>query len=255
MQPVLTTDAAQQMGISDRISSFTTTYSTANPARTNNVHLLAKTFDAKLVPPGGVFDFNQVAGERTAAKGYQEAPAIVDGKLVPQLGGGVCQVGTTFFNAVFFSGLPILERHNHSFYISHYPKGRDCTVSWGGPDFKFKNDTAGWLLIRTSTTASSLTISLYGTDPGYDVQYSTGQFTDVVPFKVDEVKDPTLAKGIKIITDGGVNGCRIVVTRTVYKGATVVRTDRFVSIYDPKVETVRVGTKVSSKPATTTPTP
>jgi vancomycin resistance protein YoaR len=254
-QPALTTGAAQQMGISDRISSFTTTYSTANPARTNNVHLLAKTFDGKLVPPGGVFDFNQTAGERTAAKGYQEAPAIVNGKLVPELGGGVCQVGTTFFNTVFFSGLPILERHNHSFYISHYPKGRDCTVSWGGPDFKFKNDTAGWLLIRTSTTASSLTISLYGTDPGYDVQYSTGQFTNVVPFKVDQVKDPTLDKGIKIITDGGVNGCRIVVTRTVYKGATVVRTDEFVSIYDPKDETVRVGTKVASKPATTTPTP
>jgi vancomycin resistance protein YoaR len=253
--PKLTTDAAKQMGISDRISTFTTTYSTANPARTNNVHLLARALDAKLVPPGGIFSFNQTAGERTASKGYQEAPAIVQGKLVPQLGGGVCQVGTTFFNTVFFSGLPIVERHNHSFYISHYPKGRDATVSWGGPDFKFRNDTKGWILIRATTTADSLTISLYGTDPGYTVEYHTGSFTNVVPHKVTEVKDPTLKKGARIVTDGGVDGCRLLVTRTVYKGGVVVRTDDFVSIYSPKEEVVRVGTKEPSKPATSTPTP
>jgi vancomycin resistance protein YoaR len=254
-QPKLTTAAAREMGISDRISSFTTTYSTVDPARTNNVHTLAKAFDAKLVPPGGVFSFNGTAGERTAAKGYEEAPAIVKGKLVPQLGGGVCQVGTTFFNAVFFSGLPVVERHNHSFYISHYPKGRDATVSWGGPDFKFKNDTKGWILIRTATTASSLTISLYGTDPGYDVQYTTGPFTDVVKRNVVEKKDPKLKKGARIVEDTGVDGCRIVVVRTVYKGGEVVRTDRFVSIYSAKDEIVRVGTKESSKSTTTTPSP
>ena len=77
-----------------------------------------------------------------------EAPAIVQGRLVPQLGGGICQVGTTVFNTVFFSGLPVIERHNHSQYISHYPKGRDATVSWGGPDFKFKNDTKTWVLLE-----------------------------------------------------------------------------------------------------------
>ena len=87
------------------------------------------------------FSFNGAVGQRTAEKGYQEANAIVAGKLVPQLGGGICQVGTTLFNTVFFSGLPVDQRMNHSFYISHYPAGRDATVSWGGPDFKFKNTT------------------------------------------------------------------------------------------------------------------
>ena len=138
VQPRLTTEAARAMGVADRISTFTTTYSSSNKQRVNNVHLIATAFNNKLVPPGGVFSFNGTVGERTAAKGYQEAPAIVNGKLVPQLGGGICQVGTTFFNTVFFSGLPIVERRNHSFYISHYPKGRDCTVSWGGPDFKWQ---------------------------------------------------------------------------------------------------------------------
>jgi vancomycin resistance protein YoaR len=250
-QPALTTEAAKEMGISDRISTFTTSYSTANPARTNNVHLLAKAFNGKLVAPGAVFSFNGTAGQRTAAKGYQEAPAIVKGKLVPQLGGGVCQVGTTFFNTVFFSGLPIIERHNHSFYISHYPTGRDATVSWGGPDFKFKNDTKGWILIRTAVTASTLTISLYGTDPGYDVQYTTGPFTDVVPHGVQVVKDAKLPVGRRVVEDPGVDGRTVVVKRTVYLAGVLVRQDSFVSHYNPKIEVVRVGTKPSTTPSST----
>jgi len=253
-QPKITTAAAKAMGIVDRISSYTTSYSTANPARTNNVHLLAKALDGKLIAPGAVFSFNGAAGKRTAAKGYQEAPAIVKGKLVPQLGGGVCQVGTTVFNAVFFSGLPVVERHNHSFYISHYPKGRDATVSWGYPDFKFRNDTDHWVLVRTSTTASTLTVALYGTDPGYDVKYTTGPFTDIVPHKTVETPDPTLKKGRRIVEDGGVDGSNVTVVRTVTKNGVVVRKDTFVSHYSPKIEVVRVGTKKSTT-ATGTVTP
>jgi vancomycin resistance protein YoaR len=250
LQPALTTAAAARMGIVQRISTFTTRYSTANPARVNNVHLLATALNGKLVAPGAVFSFNQAAGQRTAAKGYQEAPAIVDGKLVPQLGGGVCQVGTTFFNAVFFSGLPVVERRNHSFYISHYPTGRDATVSWGGPDLRFRNTTANWILVRTAFTSTSVTIALYGTSPGYQVSYTTSPFVNVVPFGVTEVKDPTLAAGARIVVDPGVNGCMVTVVRTVTLNGTVVRTDTFVSHYSPKQETVRVGTKAPS----TTPT-
>jgi vancomycin resistance protein YoaR len=254
--PRVTTAAARQMGIVGKISSYTTSYSTVNPARTTNVHVLAKAFDGKLVAPGAVFSFNGSAGQRTAAKGYQEAPAIVDGKLVPQLGGGVCQVGTTFFNAVFFSGLPVLERHNHSFYISHYPKGRDATVSWGGPDFKFRNETGHWILIRTSTTASTITIALYGTDPGYTVKYTTSQFMDVVPYKTQEIPDPSLKKGTRIQVDGGVDGGALTVVRTVYDAAgVVVRKDTFVSHYDSKLKIVRVGTKAPSATPTGTVSP
>lgn len=254
-QPKLTTEQARAMGISDRISTYTTTFSPSAKQRVNNIHLLSDTLNNVLIPPGGVFSFNGTAGERTASKGYQEAPAIVNGKLVPQLGGGVCQVGTTIFNTVFFSGLPILERRNHSFFISHYPKGRDCTVSWGGPDFKFKNDTAGWILIRTAVSSSSLTVALYGTDPGYKVEYTTSAFTNIKPHPVKETKDPLLAVGARLIEDAGVDGADCTVVRTVYKGGQVVRTDTFVSHYKTKEEVVRVGTKVTSKPATGTPVP
>lgn len=254
-QPKLTTAAARAMGVSDRISTFTTTYGSSNRSRVNNVHTLASALNYKLIPPGGTFSFNATVGQRTAAKGYQEAPAIVNGKLVPQLGGGVCQVATTFFNTVFFAGLPVTERRNHSFYISHYPTGRDAAVSWGAPDLKFKNDTKGWVLIRTAFTSTSLTIALYGTDPGYTVRYKTGKFTNIKPHKVVELKDSKLPKGVRIVESTGVDGRRIAVVRTVYKGTKVVRTDTFVSNYNSVDEIVRVGTKQASKPTTQTPSP
>jgi vancomycin resistance protein YoaR len=255
-QPKVTTEAAKAMGIKERISTFTTSYDGGNEPRVNNIHTLGDALDAKLVPPGGTFSFNGAVGERTAAKGYQEANAIVNGKLVPQLGGGICQVGTTLFNTIFLSGLPITQRQNHSFYISHYPKGRDATVSWGGPDLKWKNDTANWVLVSVSYTSSSITISLYGTSPGNEVTFTTGPFTNETPFPTESVNDPTLAAGMKVVQDKGETGKKCVVTRTVTRGGQVVRTDTFTSNYKPKVEVVRVGTKVKgSKTVTPTVTP
>jgi vancomycin resistance protein YoaR len=156
---------------------------------------------------------------------------------------------------VFFSGLPVVERKNHSQYISSYPKERDATVSWGGPDFKFKNDTDHWILVATSYSNSSVTISLYGTDPGYEVTYKTGDWTEVIAPPVREVKDATLPAGTKVIDERGVSGRTIVVTRTVTKGGSVVRTDTFKSVYRPVEEVVRVGTKPVPSETTITPAP
>jgi vancomycin resistance protein YoaR len=254
--PKLTTEAARDMGITKRISTFTTDYSSGAESRVNNIHLLGDALDGKLVAPGATFSFNEAVGERTAAKGYQEANAIVKGKLVPQLGGGICQVATTLFNTVFLSGFPVVERENHSFYISHYPTGRDATVSWGGPDLRWKNPTSHWVLVSVGYSSDSITVSLYGTDPGYDVSYETGKFTNIVPFKKIKEPDPTLQVGLEVVKDPGVDGKKVVVTRTVKKGGQVVRTDTFTSNYTPKSATVRVGTKAkSSKTASSTVTP
>lgn len=252
-EPKLTTEAARDMGIVERISTYTTTYGSNNLPRVNNIHTLGDALDGELVAPGATFSFNGAVGERTAAKGYQEAAAIVDGKLVPQLGGGICQVGTTLFNAIFLSGLPVKERHNHSFYISHYPKGRDATVSWGGPDLKFVNDTENWVMVSVAYSNSSITISLYGTDPGYEVTSKTGPFTNDKPFGTETTKDPRLGTGIKVIDENGITGRSCVVTRVVTKNGKIVRTDSFKSVYRPKKQLVRVGTKpVSSKNSTST---
>lgn len=251
----LTTAEAQAMGIVDRLSTFTTDYAASNVPRVNNIHILADALNGTLIAPGATFSFNDTIGPRTAEKGYQEANAIVNGKLVPQLGGGICQVGTTIFNSVFFSGLPVVERKNHSQYISHYPTGRDATVSWGGPDFKFKNDTANWVLISTSYTNSTVTISLYGTKTGYEVTYDTGPWTDIKDPPVREVSDPALPSGSRVVDERGVSGRTIIVVRHVFSGGVEIRTDTFKSVYKPAEEVVRVGTGGASPSSPTTPTP
>ncbi len=255
VEPEITTAEAQGMGIVERISTFTTDYAASNKPRVNNIHILADALDGALVPPGGTFSFNETIGPRTAEKGYQEANAIVNGKLVPQLGGGICQVGTTIFNTVFFSGLPVVERKNHSQYISHYPTGRDATVSWGGPDFKFKNDTPNWVLVATGYTNSTVTISLYGTKPGYEVTYDTGPWTDLKDPPIKEVPDPTLPAGSRVVDEKGISGRTMVVVRHVKKDGVEFRTDTFKSVYRAAEEVVRVGTGAGapSSPTTTTP--
>ena len=150
------------MGIESVVSSYTTTYG-GTPGRLNNVQLVAKLIDGTLIAPGGTFSFNDTTGERTAAKGFQEAPVIINGELQNGLGGGICQVSTTVFNAAFDGGLPITARTNHALYISHYPLGRDATVNYPDIDLRFSNDTDHWLLLRTFVGAGSLTVNLYGT--------------------------------------------------------------------------------------------
>ena len=104
------------------------------------MHLLGDYLDGTIIKPGQVFSYNAEVGPRTVERGFREGQMIFGGVLIPSIGGGVCQTATTVFNAAFEAGLPIKERTNHSFYISHYPMGRDATVSWGGPDLVFKND-------------------------------------------------------------------------------------------------------------------
>ena len=248
VEPKITTEKAQTMGIKERIGTYSTTFSPGNKARVTNIQLLASSLDNILVAPGATFSFNGAVGERTAEKGYQEAGAIVDGELVEQLGGGICQVNTTLFNAVLLSGLPISQRINHSNYISHYPTGRDATVSWGGPDFKFVNNQKTWVLISSSYSNSSVTISLYGTDPGYDVSLSTSDWSNIKKYPTKEIKDPKLKAGTKVVESSGVDGGVISVTRTVKKDGKQVSQSKFTSHYQPKAQVVRVGTKEEATP-------
>lgn len=251
IEPEITTQEAQTMGITDRIATYTTRFDRSNRPRVNNIHLIADAVDGALLAPGETFSLNQRVGRRTAERGYQEAPAIINGRLVPSLGGGICQFGTTMFNTIFESGLPVVERRNHSFFISAYPPGRDATLAWGGPDLRFKNDTTNWILIDTAYTASSVTVSLYGTDPGIDVTSETSPWRDVKPYPVRETPDPTLPLGSRRVEQAGAKGGSVVVQRFVKKDGVTVRTDSFRSVYRPKEEIVRVGTKPPvSLPAT-----
>ena len=153
------------MGVNKVVSSYETIYG-GDANRIHNVQLVAHLVDGALIAPGKEFSFNATTGERTAEKGFLEAPVIVNGELQTGLGGGICQVSTTVFNAAFEAGLPITARTNHALYISHYPQGRDATVNYPDTDLKFVNDTGHWLLLRTFVGPSSLVVNLYGTPHG-----------------------------------------------------------------------------------------
>ena len=164
---------------------------TSSSNRIHNVQLMAQYIDGTVIKPGDTFSFNDRVGPRTVERGFREGQMIIGSLLLPSIGGGVCQTATTLFNNAFELGLPIVERHNHSFYISHYPMGRDATVSWGGPDFVFKNDLGTGILIKTRYTTSTLTFSFYGTDPKRRVVASTSERTNWRTPTTTYALDPT----------------------------------------------------------------
>ena len=178
------------LGITHKISSFTTDMGVSSSNRIWNVQLMADYIDGTIIEPGATFSFNRVVGQRTAERGFREGQMIVGSLLLPSIGGGVCQTATTLFNNAFELGLPIVRRYNHSFYISHYPLGRDATVSWGGPDLVFKNDLGRALLIQSSYTSSTLTFTFFGTPTGRRVVSTTSPQTNWRPPATSYAYDP-----------------------------------------------------------------
>ncbi|MBE0448622.1 MAG: VanW family protein [Actinobacteria bacterium] len=242
VEPKLTTEDAQRMGIKEKISSYATYFNPRQASRVNNIKTLARALDGIIIAPGEVFSFNGKIGPRSASKGYEEAMAIINGELVPTLGGGICQVATTLFNTIFFGGYEVVERHNHSLFISHYPTGRDATVSYGGPDLKFKNNSPTHVLIKAWATSSSITINFYSTNQGIKVEYSTSAPSNFKNYPVKYINDPTLPRGVTKVRDKGVAGRDITVYRTITKNGAVVKKDRFFSRYKPQTAVIIVGT-------------
>jgi vancomycin resistance protein YoaR len=243
VQPKRTTEDAQAMGITGVVGSFSTTYG-GTPGRLHNVARVSQLIDDTLIAPGQVFSFNGTTGPRTAAKGFELAPVILNGELTTGLGGGVCQVSTTTFNAAFFAGLPILERTNHALYISHYPQGRDATVDYPSIDLKFRNDTDHWLLLRTFVGTGSLTVTLYGTPQHRKVEYETGSLVVTGGMPVKRIKDPALKKGEQEVVEGGAPSRATSVRRKVYDADGKLLYDTtWRSSYDSETEVIRVGTK------------
>jgi vancomycin resistance protein YoaR len=255
-QPKLSTDAARAMHIRGLVASYTTVYGgIAN--RIHNVQLVAHLVDEKLIAPGATFSFNRTTGERNAAKGFLEAPVIVNGEVTTGLGGGVCQVSTTVFNAAFEAGLRITERTNHALYISHYPQGRDATVDYPSVDLEFVNDTRNWLLLRTFVSSSSLTVGLYGTPVHRKVVSTTTPLVSHGAPPVNKTVDPSLRPGETVVDDSGVPPLSTSVTRDVYtSGGKLLYHDTWYSSYRAEPKLVRVGPakEKPKKPAETTKT-
>jgi vancomycin resistance protein YoaR len=241
LQPELTTKEAKTLGIRERVSTFTTDMGESSPNRIWNVHLLGRYLDGTIVKAGQTFSYNDVVGPRTIDRGFREGQMIFGGVLIPSIGGGVCQTATTIFNAAFEAGLPVKERHNHSWYISHYPMGRDATVSWGGPDLVFKNDLKHAILINVTYTDTTFTINFYGTKQGRKVTSSTSSPTNYTEPKMQYAIDPTAAPGSRTVVAGGGPGFDVNVHRKVYEHGKRIREDDFFTRYTPENPTTVYG--------------
>src|SRR5680860_31581 len=155
-------DKADLSKIRDIVGDFTTYYNSQDVPRTKNLSLAAKALDNQLIAPNQVFSFNDVVGERTKAAGYLQAFVFADQAVIDDYGGGICQDSTTLFQAVRQAHLPIVEKHSHSLPVSYVLKGQDATVYFGKLDFRFRNDTQGYLLISARTGSNWLRIQLFG---------------------------------------------------------------------------------------------
>jgi vancomycin resistance protein YoaR len=242
-EPDLTTAEANGLGIRRKLVEYTTQMGESSSNRIRNVHLMADFIDGTLIEPGAIFSFNDVVGPRTSERGFLEGQEIIGSLVLPSIGGGVCQTATTLFNDAFEIGLPILARTNHNLYLAHYPLGRDATVSWGGPDFRFRNDLKHGILIKTSYTDSTLTFSFYGTPEHRRVVSHTGPQTNWTGPSMNYAVDPRAPRGsVKVVAGTGEQGFDIEVTRHVY-GASgkLLRHDDFKSHYIPDSPTTVYG--------------
>jgi vancomycin resistance protein YoaR len=179
-QPAFTTADAQAMDDIEFISQFTTSHS-AGQARVTNIHLMADAVDGAMVLPGEEFSLNEHVGQRTIEKGYVPATMILAGELVDDVGGGVSQFATTFYNAVFFGCYEDVDHKPHSYYFSRYPEVNEATISWPAPNLIFKNNTDTVVIIKTQYTATDITIQFYGNNGGCVAERQLGDrynFTD-----------------------------------------------------------------------------
>ena len=228
----------------DVMGTYTTTVR-GSADRRSNVKLAASKCE-KIMFPGDVFSYNETVGKRTEAAGFQKAPAYSNGDTVQELGGGICQASSTLYNAVVIANLEITERHNHSFASSYVPLGQDATVSWGGPDFKFTNNTDYPIKIEQIYEDDKLTFNIIGTNVTGEYCSLTNQTLSTNPYAVVEQPSADLYIGQSKRAVEGETGYKVKTYRHLYSadGTEISVTEEDTSNYIRRDEVRLVGTKL-----------
>lgn len=226
------------------IGTYSSGYSTSSANRKTNIHLASDKINSLILNPGEVFSFNDVVGPRNAANGYKIAQVYSGGKAVDGIGGGICQVSSTLYNAVVFADLEIVSRRNHTLPVSYVPLGRDATVSYGTIDFKFKNNKETPVKLEVIADGSKLTVNIYGRKKYVkDISIETA-ITGTIPYSVSEIKDDTMYEGETKVEENGANGTKVEAYKVVRENGEVVsRTLLAKSTYTPTTKVVKIGTK------------
>lgn len=213
--PKITAEELRKQGIREKISSYMTKFDSSNLPRSSNIRLAASIIEGTVLAPGDTFSFNEAVGQRTTKRGFKEAGVYMNGKVDTGIGGGICQVSTTLYNAVLLADLQVLERYNHSLTVPYVPLSRDAAVSWGVQDLKFINNTDYHIYIHANTTKNSIAFDLFSTKSNKKVELISTTISKVnapVIYKDDEA----LEVGKQIVEESGHHGFESQLTKKVY---------------------------------------
>ncbi len=243
--PSITKDHIANTGIRELISNYTTIVNQNDANRTTNIKVAAGKINGYILYPGKIFSFNKVVGPREKHYGFKEALEIVDGEFVPGIGGGVCQLSSTLYNAVLLANLDIIERYNHSKPLSYVPLGRDATVAFNGLDFRFINNTPDPLVIMAEVADNKLVVGILG-------KHHIKQSVEIISIGQENVapaiikqQDQSLYLGESVIDQRGKPGYVITMVRVVRaEGQEIKREVLSRDHYLPENMIIKVGTQI-----------
>lgn len=207
-KPKVTIDQIGPEAFPDQLSTFKTRYDASDKDRTTNLILACKKLDGKVIMPGETFSYNATLGPRSTATGYKNAKVYENGEVVDGIGGGICQISSTLYNAALMADMEIVERRNHQFVTSYVGAGRDATVVYGLTDFKFKNTRKYPIKLKASSVSGIATISIFGIkeeEREYTYTFKTNTIS-TIPFTTKYVEDASLQPGQEVVKQKGANG-------------------------------------------------
>ncbi len=242
--PGVTAEQIRSEMFTDLLGSYSSRYNAGDTSRSHNVWLASQKINEVVLAPGDVFSYNDTVGPRTISHGFKTANVYVGNKVEPGIGGGICQVSSTLFNAVVLADLKIVYRTNHSLPVSYVPLGRDATVSYGSIDFKFSNNTGHPIKIVASAGGGVNKVSVYAQkeNPGRTVEIRT-ECTGTIPSKLVQKEEPTLPVGEIKIEQKGSNGSYYNTYKVTLENGNVVKSELLTkSTYVPTDRIELVGT-------------
>jgi vancomycin resistance protein YoaR len=255
--PDVTTENLEKVLFADVLASFKTNYAQSNVNRSTNLRLAAESIDGTILLPGETFSYNETVGERTSARGYKMAHIYSGGEVVDGLGGGICQISSTLYNAVLKANLKVVDRTNHMFWPEYVEPGLDATVAWGSIDFKFMNDRNSPVKIVTSAKNGVATAQILGkkeeNEPNVVIEKV---ILETYQPSTQHKEDPTMLVGTQSVVQQPVKGYKVEVYKVLKDSKTGKQISRELvsgkaDIYKATDKIIAIGTKAKE----TTPTP
>lgn len=238
----VTAEKLEEVLFRDTLASCSTSLNEGNAPRTNNVRLASAAISGTILNPGEEFSYNNVVGERTTERGYQSAGAYSGNEIIDEVGGGVCQPSSTLYMAVLRADLEVTQRVNHSFTVAYTPLGEDATVSWGGPDFCFKNDTDYPIKILAEQSNGQLTMTIVGTKTSDKTVTTRTEVIETYTPQRIEKKDNSMMVGQSRVEVSGIPGYSTRTYKIITENGQTTEELANTSNYIKRDEVVYVGT-------------